>query len=129
MFDPLGFLNPFTLTAKKLLQGLWKQKLGWDDDIPDSGKRVWYNWLQDLSQIDKVKIQRCYTTESSEVTDCQLHMFSDASEDAYGTTAYMRQEHENGNNSCSLVKNRLAPVKIILIPQLELQVAVLSSRL
>ena len=131
VFDPLGFLNPFTLTAKKLLQGLWKQKLGWDEEIPESGKHVWYNWLQDLSQIEKVRIPRCYTTENSDVTDYQLHMFSDASEDAYGTAAYLRQEHENGNISCNLVmsKNRLAPIKIITIPRLELQAAVLSSRL
>ena len=131
VFDPLGLLNPFTLTIKKLLQSLWKHKLDWDDEIPDFAKQIWYSWLKELAYIDKFKMARCYTTENSDVTDYQLHVFSDASEDAYATAAYLRQEHESGVVSCSLVmsKNRLAPLKVITIPRLELQAAVLSSRL
>ena len=41
VFDPLGLLNPFTLTIKKLLQSLWKHKLDWDDEIPDFAKQIW----------------------------------------------------------------------------------------
>ena len=35
IFDPLGFLVPFVLTAKEILQDLCRTKLGWDDEIPD----------------------------------------------------------------------------------------------
>ena len=34
IFDPLGFLAPFVLTAKEILQDLCRIKLGWDDEIP-----------------------------------------------------------------------------------------------
>ena len=33
VFDPLGFLAPFVLTAKEILQDLCRIKLRWDDEI------------------------------------------------------------------------------------------------
>ena len=33
IFDPLGFLAPFIVQAKMLLQELWRKKHGWDDEI------------------------------------------------------------------------------------------------
>ena len=34
LFDPLGFLEPFLIRAKIMMQELWTLKLGWDDVIP-----------------------------------------------------------------------------------------------
>ena len=37
IYDPLGFAAPFALKTKKLLQDLCKdEKLGWDDELPES---------------------------------------------------------------------------------------------
>lgn len=41
VFDPLGFLVPFTLKAKCLLQELCKIKLGWDEKIPGHLAQQW----------------------------------------------------------------------------------------
>lgn len=30
IFDPLGFVPPFVLTAKTFLKRLWRRKLDWD---------------------------------------------------------------------------------------------------
>ncbi|XP_071576232.1 uncharacterized protein [Temnothorax nylanderi] len=34
IFDPLGLLAPVVLTAKIMIQNLWKLKVGWDESLP-----------------------------------------------------------------------------------------------
>lgn len=36
IFDPLGFLAPVILPAKRILQDLCRQKYSWDEDLPDT---------------------------------------------------------------------------------------------
>ena len=38
VYDPLGFAAPFTLPAKKILQDLCREEIGWDDTVPDGTK-------------------------------------------------------------------------------------------
>ena len=54
IFDPLGFISPFVLRAKILLQELWTQGLGWDDPVKgDSycGAKAWLEELEDLKSV------------------------------------------------------------------------------
>ena len=62
------------------------------------------------------------------VVSSQIHHFSDASIKGYGTVSYLRQEDENGKVHCCILlgKSRLAPLKTISIPRLELSAAVLA---
>lgn len=59
-----------------------------------------------------------------------MHVFGDASENAFGVVAYLRFELEDGIVHCSLVmsKVRVAPIKQLSIPRLELQAAVMAVR-
>ena len=41
IFDPLGFIQPFLLPAKILLQELSVNGLGWDDEVSKQSKVVW----------------------------------------------------------------------------------------
>ena len=41
VYGQLGFVAPFILTAKVILQDLCKKKLNWDDRIPDEDLRRW----------------------------------------------------------------------------------------
>ena len=60
----------------------------------------------------------------------QLHVFSDASLEAMCIVAYFRAETENGIEvSFVLEKCRIAPIKHLSIPRLELQAALYSVRL
>ncbi|GFW93555.1 integrase catalytic domain-containing protein [Trichonephila clavipes] len=34
IYDPVGFLSPYTIRLKCLLQELWLRKLSWDDELP-----------------------------------------------------------------------------------------------
>lgn len=61
----------------------------------------------------------------------QLHGFADSSIQAYGCGVYLRAIHPNGNITCHLVasKSRVAPLKKITIPRLELAAAEVLSQL
>ena len=46
VFDPLGFLAPFVIHAKLLLQQVWLQAIAWDDELPESLKTKWERWFK-----------------------------------------------------------------------------------
>ncbi len=61
----------------------------------------------------------------------ELHNFSDASEQGYGTVSYLRltDDMHTVHASFMLGKARVAPLKQVTIPRLELTAAVLAVRL
>ena len=88
VYDPLGFVAPFILPAKIILQDLCKKKLGWDDKIPEEVINRWKAWLESLPLLERFCTERCCKpTNFEEVTSCQLHYFSDASQLAYGAVS------------------------------------------
>ena len=132
LFDPLGFVSPIILNPKNLLQNLCKQGLNWDDDISDTEAVQWQAWLQTLTQLQKFTVSRCYKpADFDRIISYELHHFSDASANAYGACTYLRVVDDHGRIQCSLImaKSRLAPMKTVSIPRLELTAAVLSVRL
>ena len=52
-YDPLGFIAPFLLPAKILLQDLCSKGLGWDDKIPEEDLKHWDNWLEKLPTMEQ----------------------------------------------------------------------------
>ncbi|KAK7880577.1 hypothetical protein WMY93_032789, partial [Mugilogobius chulae] len=48
LYDPLGFVSPFILTGKRVLQETCKQGTGWDDPLPTELRPVWDSWKGDL---------------------------------------------------------------------------------
>lgn len=130
VFDPLQFLGPLIIKGKILLQDIWRSGIDWDDSIGDSLREKWLIWLREVKQIDKFKIPRCYFPSSKEIKNLQLHLFSDASEKAYAAVAYLRFESNNlFRTSFVTGKTRVAPLKNLTIPRMELQAALLASRL
>ena len=132
LFDPLAFLSPFVFTAKILLQELWRQKLSWDQEIPELYSSLWQKWLQELPYVTTIEIPRCYKTQclSAQAT-VQLHNFSDASRHGYAAVSYLRFVDEQGVIHCSFVmgRTRNVPIKEWTILRLELQATVLTVRL
>ena len=60
----------------------------------------------------------------------ELHVFSDASILAYGAAAYLVWHCENGREARLVsAKARVAPLRQVTIPRLELMAALLASRL
>ncbi|XP_072172027.1 uncharacterized protein [Diadema setosum] len=120
LYDPLGFLAPFVLPAKVLLQNLCRRDLTWDD-LP-------LTW-DDLPLLTKIQISRCLKPERfQEIESALLHHFCDASEVGYAAVSYLRLTSKSGAVHCAFVlgKTRLAPMKVVSIPRLELMAAVLA---
>ena len=54
LFDPIGFLAPFTIRAKILMQEMWTAGLDWDEELTESltrSARVWFDELEKLRLI------------------------------------------------------------------------------
>ena len=132
VFDPLGLLSPFLLKVKILIQRLWTLKIDWDEEIEGVELSQWKNWLKELSEVELIKILRCLkVSATSDITSVQLHVFSDASEDAFAVVAYTRMTDEDGQHTVSLMmsRTRVTPLKQLSIVRLELQPALLAVRL
>lgn len=132
IFDPLGLVSPVTLTAKAIVQRSFREKLQWDDHLPEEMANEWQNWLGTLPFLEKVSLNRCYKPSGfGEIKGAQLHIFSDGSEQGYRACAYLRLTNTQNKHTCSLLmgKSRLAPIKRMTIPRLELSGAVVACRL
>ncbi|UYV84394.1 hypothetical protein LAZ67_X002002 [Cordylochernes scorpioides] len=128
IFDPLGFCAPVFLPPKLLLQRSWGLKLGWDTPLPESMAQEFRTWLDQIKFIELIKIPRYMWNDL--IFPAEVHIFCDASKIGYGAVAYLRSE-TGRENTLTLIwsKVRLAPMKSITIPRLELMAMVLVARL
>ena len=131
LFDPLGLVAPTVLDAKRLLQKLCRDNYGWDDPITPLDVASWIQWRKEYMYLAEIKIPRCFKPQECKVKDVELHVFSDASSYGYGCCAYVRIRSSDDSVHTALVmgKSRLAPIKAITIPRLELTAAVAACRL
>ncbi|XP_060846330.1 uncharacterized protein LOC132925994 [Rhopalosiphum padi] len=129
VFDPLGLVGPVILVGKILLQDLWREKIGWDSQIPPHMQLVWDGYISCLNELNSFNIPRWLGSDNDK--QIEIHGFADASMKAYGAYIYMRTSDKDGNITCQLVcaKSRITPIKVISIPRLELCAALLLSRL
>ncbi|XP_023937546.1 uncharacterized protein LOC112045551 [Bicyclus anynana] len=129
IFDPLGLLSLFTITAKILLQNLWRLQVGWDEPVPTEIASGFGTWLKNLEEIKRLQLPRFYNTRG--VRSVELHILCDASAQAYAAVAYWRILRYNGNVDLVLVsgKAKVAPLRAQSIPRMELQAALIGARL
>ncbi|XP_045452660.1 uncharacterized protein LOC123661764 [Melitaea cinxia] len=129
IFDPLGLLSPYIMQPKLMLQKLWKLKSDWDQPVPIDIENAWRDFSKDLLSISNFQIPRFVLIESPQIID--IHCFSDASLVGYGACVYTRVTSSNNRIEVKLLcsKSKVAPLKPVSIPRLELCAALLSSRL
>ena len=130
-FDILGWFSPAIIKVKILLQQLWELKVDWDDPVPETVHDVWMQWRSELSFLTTKHIPRCYFSKTTYITSTELHGFCDASERAYAAVVYLRMIDADGNVQVTLVtsKTKVAPIKRLTIPRLELCGAHLLTQL
>ena len=129
LFDPLGWLAPIVIQFKILMQQTWVRGLNWDDEVPDDLKQLWTELRSELPALNQLKIPRCVMKNT--IANLQLHFFSDASEKAYAAVVYSRITDDIGHVNVTLLssKTRVAPVKTVSLPRLELCGAELAAKL
>ncbi|KAJ8723487.1 hypothetical protein PYW08_003399 [Mythimna loreyi] len=131
LFDPLGWIAPSLILAKMLIQKLWLEKVGWDDKISQHLIDEWLTLREDFKEVKEVSIDRWIGTLRVDLEKIEVHGFSDASTRAYAAVAYVRIKMQDGSVSTKLIaaKTRVAPLRTVSLPRLELCGALLLSRL
>jgi hypothetical protein len=106
-------------------------KIDWDDPVPYSIVQRWESFTQSLKDLEAVQIPLCFKSpDFGKTVRTEMHHFSDASTEGYGQCSYIKHVDDAGRVNCCLVysKAKVAPLKQITIPRLELNAAVLSTR-
>ena len=129
-FDPLGFVCPYVIMAKILLQELWMRGYDWDDEVQDAIEDKIGDWLKKLKSLQEVKIPRCLR-RSEPVKSKRIVTFADASQQAYGAAVYMHCEYYNDTVTSRLIAAKCKVVSLtpMTVPRLELMGAILGLRL
>ncbi len=131
MFDPQGSAAPLTVKAKIKLWLLSIKGLGWGDDVVGEDRCWWECWFQSFAQLNNVRFPRCIFKSEDDIVRIELHTFGDASEETNAAVCYIRSVYGDGRAVIRHVKaaTKLAPKKVASIPKLELNAALLSTRL
>ncbi|KAK0136086.1 hypothetical protein N1851_028020 [Merluccius polli] len=99
---------------------MWERGLRWDEELPPDLTKKWQQWCSELPQLHQLSIPRWYKThmQQQDSQDLKLHVFCDSSEKACISREKQRME-----------KSRVAPLKRMTLPRLELMGAVIAARL
>ena len=114
-----------------MLQRLWGERVQWDEPVPEFLHQMLLQWRSELPLLMGKLTPRCYYPKDVHMAFNQLHRFSDASDEAYSGVVYLRMVDTTGRVHTSLViaKTKVAPIKRISIPRLELCGAQLLAHL
>ncbi|UYV80012.1 hypothetical protein LAZ67_18001399 [Cordylochernes scorpioides] len=127
VFDPLGLFSPFTIVPKIILQQCWKSELKWDQQVPEDIEKF-VEWQSQIPELLSVRIPRWVMKDGFK--QASLHVFCDASQDAYATCIYLRTvKNKEVNVQLVASKARVAPKKKLTFPRLELMSCLIGSRL
>ena len=122
VYDPLGFVAPFTVSSRMLLQRCWNiMNLEWDSLLPPDIQGDTTKWHNQLDDLPNVKIPRQAISEPVQA----IHIFCDSSEYAYGVAAYGVGSTQSG---LLMSKGRVHPKRPNSIPRKELQACVLGAK-
>lgn len=129
IFDPIGFTCPTIIVPKILLQESWRSKSSWDDEVSSEIKKRFVQWHNELSMLPLVRIPR-WMASTANSSSWSIHVFCDASKVAYSTVIFLRSVNGNVVNvQLMMAKSRIAPLKMMSIPRLELMACCIGARL
>ena len=99
-----------------------------------TSERIWFTWLQELPELASVAVPRCIQATGvsyASLKSLQLHHFADASTSRSGVVMYLRTVscNEQIHFAFLFCKARLAPIKTVSVPRLELTAATLAAKI
>ena len=108
------------LKAKLFLQELWTTNKAWDEKLDEAMLHKWMKIQKEIEGISATTIPRFIGN-----SNCQLLCFCDASTKAYASVIYLKTD--TGINLL-FSKSRVAPVKKLGTPRLELLAVLIGVR-
>lgn len=133
VFDPLGAASALIVKAKIRLRELGTKGVNWTDTIEGDDRCWWQGWFRALQLLKKLEVPRCLFPNGPSIVSSELHIFCDASEEAYAAVLYIRNVYSHKRDPEVVVRqvkaaNKIAPKKSISVPKLELNAALLGGR-
>ena len=131
IFDPFGLLSPLTIRVKIVLQLILKLGRKWVNLIPQELHNALQKVLNSYFAMPEIRIPRT-VHNFSKTTSSQLHIIVDASMAAMAAAAYLRTTNSQATppQVCFLMgKCKVAPIKQMSVPKMELEAAVIGVRL
>ena len=130
LWDPQGFAAPIIIKGKIRMRRLWHLKLQWDDPIQADVRKEWEKFFTELCLLERLSFQCCMKPIDAAGYP-SLVIFWDGSEESYGVVAYIRWKLSGRGYVSRLVasKCRITPMKRISVVRLELNSAVMATRL
>ncbi|XP_035220941.1 uncharacterized protein LOC118193882 [Stegodyphus dumicola] len=120
LYDPIGFISPFVVAAKMMMQECWQRGYQWDAPLDQELQNRFKTWYNEIPKLKNVEIPRHYFNNLSK----------DSSQKGYGAVVYLRyNENELTKTSFVMSKARVAPIKRVTLPRLKLLGAVIGARL
>nr|XP_044248764.1 uncharacterized protein LOC123002519 [Drosophila takahashii] len=130
IYDPLGLISFFVMYAKTMFQEIWRSGCQWDDPILEAEWIKWKRWIHHIPNIEELCIPRCYMPKQLRGHQVEMHTFVDASESGFAAVCYLRIKFGPAIHCCLLgSKAKVAPLRLVSIPRLELMGATLGARL
>ena len=124
VYDPIGLVAPYTVSARLLLKDIWRlHGQQWDDNLPGETVTKFSEWSKKLAKLSQIEIPRSYF--DGPFTALELHMFGDSSQDIFSAVGFLRAKVATQHGSCTELAfvfgiARVAPMKALTIPKLEL---------
>ena len=122
------------MKARLLLKDVWRlHGQSWDKVLPKEMIERFESWSSELPKLGLMKIPRSYFSGSFE--HLELHVFGDSSQKVFSAVAFLRALVNSSENvkrtelAFVIGKARVAPMKVLTVPKLKLQAALLASRL
>ena len=129
IFDPTGLISPYTVCAKRIMQDIWRSKIGWDEKVNPEIVKRFLNWIGGVFDLTDLRIPR-WTGFSSKCTRLEVHTFCDASEEGYCVAVYTRVvNYDNVVTTLVTAKSRVSPLKSESISRMELIACLLGTRI
>ncbi|XP_070492639.1 uncharacterized protein [Chironomus tepperi] len=130
IFDPLGQIAPFRIRGHMIMQHVWRAGTDWKKKPPSDICEEFKKWLKDFNDVAKLEIPRSYSQFPLRDCEVTLHVFVDAGTEAYAACAYIRVQHgDSVTIRLIAAKARVAPLKYMSIPRLELMSGLIGARL
>ena len=98
----------------------------WDRELSAGDSKLFIEWCSELREIRTMSVNRLYFENGC--SNLRLHIFTDASVEAVCIVAYL-QDDVTFRLTYLIGKCRLAPIRHMSIPKLEIQAAVYGVRL